>query len=156
MNFYAFRLMVRAKHSLHIFKCGQLLSQYMVDIAAKMESERLLYIRLNQKKLRTEEYIHLRDAVSNDKNVKNIGKMVILPSTYIGSPRHMHEYSQDALTYVRKHGRPDLFITFTCNPAWTEIRKLLLENQAANDRHDIIARVFKQKLIQQSIPIHHV
>lgn len=42
--------------------------------------------------------------------------MVILPATYNGSPRHMHEYAQDALTYVRRYGRPDLFITFTCNP----------------------------------------
>jgi len=30
----------------------------------------------------------------------------------------MHEYVQDAMTYVRAYGRPDLFITFTCNLTW--------------------------------------
>lgn len=39
----------------------------------------------------------------------------------------MHQYSQDAMTYVRKYGRPDLFITFTCNPNWIEITELLLK-----------------------------
>lgn len=138
--------MLRENESKHIFKCRQLFSQYLVDIAAKIESERLLYIRLNQCKLRSEEYALLKDAINNDKNVEGIGKRVILPSTFIGSPRHMHEYSQDALTYVRKFGKPDLFITFTCNPSWIEIKNLLLSGQAAYDRHDIIARVYKQKL----------
>lgn len=83
---------------------------------AKIESERLLFIRLNQQKLRSENYIHLKDAILNDGNVNDVGKLVILPSTYIGGPRHMHEYVQDAMTYVRCYGRADLFITFTCNP----------------------------------------
>jgi hypothetical protein len=73
------------------------------------------------KKKRAEEYIHLRDAVTNDGNIdaSNIGQHVILP----GSPRYMNEKSQDAMTYVRKFGRSDLFITFTCNPKWPEIKK---------------------------------
>ncbi|XP_073821586.1 uncharacterized protein [Musca autumnalis] len=58
----------------------------------------------------------------------------------------MHEYAQDAMTYVRNYGRPDLFITFTCNPQWTEIKEHLLPGQTPIDRHDITARVFKQKL----------
>lgn len=58
----------------------------------------------------------------------------------------MYEYSQDAMTYVRNYGRPDLFITFTCNPIWNEIKKCLLPGQSQTDRHDITARVFKQKL----------
>eukprot|EP00102_Acyrthosiphon_pisum_P016931 XP_008188088.1 PREDICTED: uncharacterized protein LOC100159360 [Acyrthosiphon pisum] len=62
------------------------------------------------------------------------------------SPRHMQKYSQDALTYVREYGRPCLFITFTCNPKWLEITSLLLPGQNAIHRHDIPARVFKQKL----------
>lgn len=146
MNFYAYRIMLRKNEHNHIFKCKQLFNQFLVDMAAKIETERLLYIRLNQSKLRAENYIHLRDAISSDGNIKNIGKSVILPSTFIGSPRHMQEYSQDAMTYVRKFGRPDLFITFTCNPSWDEIKKLLLNGQSASDRHDIVARVFNQKL----------
>ena len=50
------------------------------------------------------------------------------------------------MTYVRHYGRPDLFVTFTCNPQWSEIRDLLMPGQSSIDRHDITARVFKQKL----------
>ncbi|XP_044597781.1 uncharacterized protein LOC123274285, partial [Cotesia glomerata] len=147
MDFYAYRIMIRDNQSNHILKCRQLFQQFIVDMYAKVESERLNFIRYNQSKLRAEEYIHLRDTISNDKEAANIGQRVILPSTYTGSPRHMQEYAQDALTYVRKYGRPDLFITFTCNPAWEEIKDLLLPGQQSSDRHDLIARVFKQKLI---------
>lgn len=146
MNYYAYRLMVRENEENHILKCGKLFHQYAVDMYAKIESERLNFIKFNQKKLRSEEYIHLRDAISNDGNLNDVGRMTILPSSYTGSPRHMHEYTQDAMTYVRHYGRPDLFITFTCNPQWSEIIELLSINQTSIDRHDITARVFKQKL----------
>ena len=62
----------------------------------------------------------MRDAiignVDTTNDINNIGTACILPSSYIGSPRHMQEYIQDAMTYVRAYGRPDLFITFMCNP----------------------------------------
>ncbi|XP_075449145.1 uncharacterized protein LOC142490614 [Ascaphus truei] len=147
MDFYAYRLMIRDASQNHILHCRQLFHQFIVDMYAKIESERLLYIRLHQKKLRVDQYIHLRDAVGNDGNVENIGKMFILPATFTGSPRHMHEYAQDAMAYVRAYGRPDFFITFTCNPAWPEIKQELQDGQAHSDRHDLIARVFRQKLI---------
>lgn len=130
----------------YILRCGTLFHQYIVDMYAKIESERLNFIRFNQAKLRSEEYIHLRDAVMNDANLNDVGRLTILPSTYIGSPRHMQEYAQDAMTYVRKYGRPDLFITFTCNPQWADIKDNLFDGQKPTDRHDITARVFRQKL----------
>ena len=98
MNFYAHRIMVRTGSDNHILRCRQLFHQFVVDMYAKIESERLLFVRLNQKKLRVDEYIHLRDAIVNDGNADNIGRLVILPSTFTGSPRHMHEYTQDAMT----------------------------------------------------------
>lgn len=146
MNFYSYRLMIRQNEDNNILKCRRLFNQYVVDMYAKIETERLNFIRFNQKKLRSEEYIHLRDAVNNDGDVNDIGKVVILPATYTGSPRHMHEYAQDAICYVRNYGRPDLFITFTCNSQWTEIKENLYPGQSAVDRHDITARIFKQKL----------
>ena len=72
--------------------------------------------------------------------------MTILPATYIGSPRHMHEYAKDAISYVRHYGTADLFITFTCNPQWIEIKQALFPGQSPIDRHDITTRVFRQKL----------
>uniref|UniRef100_A0AC35GIV3 Helitron helicase-like domain-containing protein n=1 Tax=Panagrolaimus sp. PS1159 TaxID=55785 RepID=A0AC35GIV3_9BILA len=53
----------------------------------------------------------------------------------------MEQLYQDAMAIVRRFGKPDLFITMTCNPNWTEI----VENLLPEDRPDLIARVFKQK-----------
>ncbi|XP_060882070.1 uncharacterized protein LOC132953728 [Metopolophium dirhodum] len=50
------------------------------------------------------------------------------------------------MSYVRKYGRPDLFITFTCNPQWDDIKTNLFEGQTPTYRHDITERVFRQKL----------
>ncbi|XP_026475763.1 uncharacterized protein LOC113380958 [Ctenocephalides felis] len=150
MDFYCYRLMIRANRENNILKCRQLFHQFVVDMYVKIESERLRFIKFNQAKLRAEEYIHLRDAVLGNVDAMNdisqIGTAYILPSSYIGSPRHMQEYIQDAMAYVRAYGRPDLFITFTYNPKWDEIKKLLMPGQTTMDRHDITARVFKQKL----------
>ena len=109
----------------------------------KIETERLNYIRYNQSKLRVEEYIHLQDAVSNDGLQAEVGQLVILPSSFTGGPRYMHERAQDAMNYVKKYGKADLFITFTCNPNWEEIKSNLMPGQTPIDRHDIVARIFK-------------
>lgn len=148
MSYYSHQLMIRDDNQNFILKCGNLLNQYVVDMYAKIESERLLYIRLNQAKLRVDSYIHLKDAIVHDGNVADIGQQFILPSSFTGSPRHMHEYAQDAMAYVRHYGRPDLFITFTCNPKWKEITRELKEHESVSDRNDIVARVFRQKLLK--------
>jgi len=118
MQFYSYRFMVRETSLNHLHYYKTLFSRFAVDMMAKMISERLHFIRNHQKQLRADDYVHLRDAVNNDANINanNVGQLVILPSSFTGSPRYMHEKNQDAMTYVRKFGRPDLFITFTCNP----------------------------------------
>ena len=58
----------------------------------------------------------------------------------------MHQLYQDAMTIVRSAGKPDLFITFTCNPSWPEITAELLPGQSPPDRPDLITRVFNIKL----------
>uniref|UniRef100_A0AC34QDY1 Helitron helicase-like domain-containing protein n=1 Tax=Panagrolaimus sp. JU765 TaxID=591449 RepID=A0AC34QDY1_9BILA len=72
--------------------------------------------------------------------------MVVLPATFTGSPRYMEQNYQDAMTMVRKYGKPDLFITMTCNPNWPEIKENLKPGQEVTDRPDIAVRVFKQKV----------
>ncbi|XP_071582532.1 uncharacterized protein, partial [Temnothorax nylanderi] len=62
-----------------------------------------------------------------------------------GSPRNMLQHYQDAMAIVRKYGKPDIFITMTCNPNWREIRENLLPGQQPADRPDICARVFNIK-----------
>ena len=145
-DYYAFQFMVRNNTSQHLFRAQKLLNQYAVDMYAKIEAERLLYIKTNQNNLRSESYIHLQDAIANDVNISERGTKVILPSSFTGSPRYMHMHTQDTICIARKYGRPDLFITFTCNSKWSEIQNALLPtNTDALYRHDIIARVFRLK-----------
>ncbi|GBM47192.1 hypothetical protein AVEN_271256-1 [Araneus ventricosus] len=139
--------MIRSGSSNHILLYRQLFHQYIVDMYAKIESEHILYIKLNQQKLRVEEYIHLRGAITNDVNASDIGRIVILLTTCIGSPRHMHEYAQDPMPYVLSYGYPDLIITFTCNTTWSEIKELA-HCQSSVDHHDLIDRVIRQKFIK--------
>lgn len=113
-EFYAYRIMEREKQENHIFYFRNLFNQFFVDMYANIQTERLSFIRNNQSKLGVENYIHLQDAMSRgDADLTNFGKAVFLPSSFTGGPRYMHERTQDAMTYVRHYGRPDLFITFT-------------------------------------------
>ena len=58
----------------------------------------------------------------------------------------MHKLYQDGMAIVRVFGKPDLFITVTCNPNWPEIKEALLPGQTAQDRPELISRVFNIKL----------
>ena len=49
------------------------------------------------------------------------------------------------MAVVQLYGKPDLFITFTCNPKWHEIRDNL-NGSTPQGRPDLIARVFNLKL----------
>lgn len=150
MNFYCYHFMVRQNNFNTILKCRQLFQQYAVDMYAKVESERLTYIQTHQQELRSDSYIRLQDAMRQDANLhaQDIGKITILPSSFINSPRYLSQMIQDTFCYVRIMGKPDLFITFTCNPKWTEITSNMFLNQQATDRHDIVARVFNIKVKQ--------
>ncbi|CAH1771128.1 3983_t:CDS:2, partial [Entrophospora sp. SA101] len=87
--------------------------------------------------------VHAQDSMLES---SNIGQQIILPSSFTGGPRQMHQLYQDGMAIVRVFGKPDLFITMTCNPQWPEITNELLPGQMAQDRPDLIARVFNMKL----------
>lgn len=57
----------------------------------------------------------------------------------------MMQNYQDSMAIVCKYGKPDLFITFTCNPNWQEILDNL-QGTKKEHRPDLIARNFKLKL----------
>ena len=60
----------------------------------------------------------------------------------------MHQRYQDAMAVVRRYGKPDLFITVTCNANWIEITEQLLPHQQPQDRPDLTTRIFRAKLEQ--------
>ena len=47
------------------------------------------------------------------------------------------------MAVVAKLGKPDLFLTITCNPKWPEIVNNLLPGQTASDRPDLISSCLK-------------
>ena len=113
----------------------------------KVERDKILWVKRNEKQLRADTYKGLNDYLQNAANDMNrhVGKTVILPSTFIGSPRHMQKCYQDAMSIIGKTGKPDIFFTITCNPYWKEIQKNLLAGQEASDRPELVARVFHLK-----------
>ncbi|KAL6225029.1 hypothetical protein ACLB2K_003881 [Fragaria x ananassa] len=145
-DYYAYVLQIRQHAESVLLRGGRLLQQYVVDNYVKIETQKLRYIRSNQPNLRRELYNGLRDSLNVGENsAGNVGRRTILPSTFIGSPRDMHQRYQDAMTLVQKYGKPDIFLTMTCNPNWEEITTELLPGQVAQDRPDLATRIFRSK-----------
>lgn len=49
----------------------------------------------------------------------------MLPATFVNGPRYYHKLHQNAMAIAREYGKPDIFLTFTCNPKWPEIDNAL-------------------------------
>jgi len=144
-EYYSYKLMRRDDSVLHLFR--NLYQQYVVDNYLKIEHQKLKWFMFNQAKLRVELYKGLVDAVNTaDANLNETGRRLILPSSFVGGPRYMLNLFHDSMAIVRQYGKPDLFITVTCNPKWFEITSRLLLGQRAQDQPDLVTRVFRLKL----------
>ena len=128
LEFYAYRLTIRDGFSA-IYRAEKLFQQYLVDAYVKVEGCRLKFIADNQSQLRVAMYSGLMDHLANH-NEKEPGVPVILPSTFTGSSTNMQQSYQDALAIVCKYGKPDLFITYTCNPKCPEVTENLGPHEA--------------------------
>eukprot|EP00267_Zea_mays_P047900 XP_020400406.1 uncharacterized protein LOC109942674 [Zea mays] len=62
------------------------------------------------------------------------------------------------MALVRKFGKPDIFLTMTCNPNWDEITRELLPMQSPQDRPDLVVRIFRAKLeeLKKRLTKHHI
>jgi hypothetical protein len=147
MAFYGYRFHTRGdEHRQILHRSTRLFQEVIVDAYAQIEQNRLRWFRLNQASLRVDLYKGLIDAVGEGIELDEIGQRMILPASFTGGPRAMLGYYHDSMAIVRYWGKPDLFITMTCNPKWPEILRHLLPGQTAQDRPDLVARVFKIKL----------
>ena len=103
MQYYCFHIMTCPGN--YLLLARRLLQQFLVDIYAKIENERLLFIRCQQGRLRVDNCQNLRDTVaSGDRDPRNLGQGAILPSSFVVSPRYMFERQQDTMIYVRLFG----------------------------------------------------
>ena len=71
---------------------------------------------------------------------------IVLPRTFPGGDRDVQARFLDATTLVQWYGKPDYFITMTCNPYWPEITSQLFPGQTPQDRPELVARVYRAKL----------
>jgi hypothetical protein len=142
---YVQYLLQKRPESNVLHKAGRLFQQYVVDQYLRVEHENLLFIRHHQTELRAECYQGVVDALQED-NMARIGQRIVLPATFIGSPRYMQKLFHDSMVLVRVLGKPDLFVTMTCNPTWPEILDELEPGQSPPDRPDIVVRIFELKL----------
>ena len=70
----------------------------------------------------------------------------MLSLSYYGGVRWYQKKNIESLSIFRRKRKPDLFITITCDPNHKDIQNALPRDQKAEDRPDIVARVFKQHL----------
>ncbi|KAH9547373.1 hypothetical protein CY35_11G030800 [Sphagnum magellanicum] len=110
--------------------------------------------------LRAAIYGGVADAVANnDANIDNLGRLIVLPSSFTAGQRHMAQLYQDSMAIVRQYGKPDLFITMTCNPKWEEIVSALKPGEIANDRPDLVTRLLKKGVfgeVKRGLPHAHI
>ena len=165
-EFFTFHLRTRSgANQDYLHRAGKLFQEWICMGWLQIENQRLEYQRQNQKALRADTYKSVKEATEerlrqledlapredgiyhDDHRAPMIGRK-ILCSSFQGGPRWYNAKFQDAMAIVRKYGKPDYFITMTCNPKWQEITAELLPGQKAHDRPDIVAKVFKRKMEQ--------
>ncbi|KAF8103616.1 hypothetical protein N665_0187s0017 [Sinapis alba] len=87
-----------------------------------------------------------RDINDGKIDMHDQGSRFLLPASFTGGPRYMRNMYLDAMAVCKHFGFHDL-ITFTCNPKWPEITRYLEPRKlTADDRPEIICRLFKCKL----------
>ena len=154
-EFFAFHLNMRNAKADFLFKYCRLFQEYICLAFTTIESQKLKFQKNNQAALRADTYKNVKDVLSDrvpigdryskDDHQLKIGRRIVLSKSFIGSPRWYHSKFQDGMAICRKYHKPDFFITFTCNPNWIEIQKELSDGETAQNRPDLVARVFKLK-----------
>lgn len=150
-EFYRYRIQCRDRFSV-LHNGGKLFQLYLVDAWVRVEADVLWWIRQNQERFRFAANQILQRLVANNVNdpdhLHRVGRAIILPSAFPGGPRHQQKQYLDAMAIVARHGKPDLFVTFTCNPNWPEFKDNLQFRQKPENRPDLVCRVFRVKFLE--------
>ena len=148
MHYYGYMTSVRPGFN-PILQARDLFQQYLVDAYSKVLKNRLDYIATHQKSLWAEEFKRLQNLqivdadgrIDQDLLQQHVGQRKFIPSSVPDTRRFMERKYDDAMGVVARFGKPDLFITFTCNTKWREIQEALLPGQKPEHRPDIVNKV---------------
>jgi hypothetical protein len=135
----------------HLQQCEKLTMEFFCDVFAQVESRQADFHRLpqQQSKYRAARVAAVEDQLHTGTLATEIGKPVVrLPSGFVGSARWYQQLYYDAMALPMRFGKPDLFITLTCNPHWPEIAAALPAGAKWKHHIDVVERVFMIKLRQ--------
>ena len=109
MKYYSYLIMVRkSRNNQSRFRFSSLLAgkgllqQFIVDMAAKTISQRLMYLRTHQSEIRAELYDDLLSHTNSGGSSTDVGRAIRLPSSFFGGPRYMFNRQQDAFAILRR------------------------------------------------------
>ena len=130
-------------------RCERLSLEFYCDLYAQYESRLAAFHSSprQQAMYRCAPYRAVHDELQHDHrgHLNHLGKPMILPSSFVGSPRFYHQLYLDAMALPHRYHKPDLFITMTCNPCWPEISRAIPVRSHWRFHPDIVARVFMMK-----------
>ena len=154
-EYFAYHLNMRNLNADFLFRFCRLFQEYICLAFTTIENQRLNFQKNNQAALRADSYKNVKDAmkdlvplgdrISKDEHHLKIGRSIILSKSFVGSPRWYNSQFQDGMAICREYHKPDFFVTMTCNSHWEEIKRELRGTETAQDRPDLVARVFKLK-----------
>ncbi|XP_025635794.1 uncharacterized protein [Arachis hypogaea] len=123
------------------FADGELKDELFCLVAEREREEELgLWLGAGDERVEREETEEMQENVGR--------KRTKLPSSFIGSRRDMTQRYEDGMAIVLKEGKPDIFLTMTCNSSWTEITSELNPVQTPQDRPDLTTKIFRAKFEQ--------
>ena len=133
----------------YILQGHKLMMEFVVMAFLREQTQKLRWMRKNQKKIRAEMYKTLLENVQQGEvHGVNHGRKVILPASHYGSVRWYQKKNLESLAIARKKGKPHLFITMTCNPNHPLMLKALPRGSSPTQRPDIVLRIFRQQVFQ--------
>jgi len=120
---------------------GRLAEQFILDTYCRQEQISVRHWRSEKMQEKLRNFARACGRVVSPQKV-------FMPASHPGSSSYQRRFFHDVLHISRIEGASHLFITFTCNANWPEIRALLggCEPNAKNSSHQLaIARVFVMK-----------
>lgn len=133
----------------HLQSCGSLTAEFWCDVWAQVESSKLGYLRQPkpQASIRCCRSNEVWDCLRDGGDLAMLGTPVIMPASFVGSAQWYRALYHDAMALPAHFGRPDVFLTMTCNPKWSEITGNLPAGADPADHPDLVGRVFYTKFM---------
>jgi hypothetical protein len=140
----------------HLQSCGHLTSEFWCDVWAQAEAAKLGFLRRpeTQALIRSSRFNSVLDCIAQQGPLASEGRPVFMPASFVGSAQWYRALYHDAMALPTVLGRPDIFLTMTCNPGWPEIRDNIPAGSDPLHHADLVARVFYAKWMALLDDIH--